>query len=98
MHDWHLANEIFKTVLEYATKNGLKKVSKVKIELGSVVEHGEEILPENLIYNFKLLAQKTIAKNAEIKIKKITCPPCERMRGRREGDSWKLIEIEGEKV
>jgi len=84
MHDWHLANEILKTVLEYANKNGLKKVSKAKLELGSILEHGEEILAENLIYNFKLLAEKTIAKNAELEIKKT------------KGSNWKLIEIEGE--
>jgi len=80
-----LANEILKTVLEYANKNGLKKISKVKLELGSILEHGEEILAENLIHNFKLLAEKTIAKNAEIEIKKI------------KSDTWKLIDIEGEK-
>ena len=82
MHDWHLANEILKTVLDYAIKNGLKNVSRVELELGSIVEHGEEILPENLIHNFKLLAKKTIAQNAEIKIKKIS------------GDKWKLVSIE----
>jgi len=85
VHDFHLANQILKTVLEYANKNGLKKVSKVKLELGSIIEHGEDILPENLIFNFKLLAEKTIAKNAEIEIKKI------------KSDTWRLIDIEGEK-
>ncbi len=83
MHDWHLANEVLKTVLEYAVKNGLKNVSKVRLELGSIIEHGEEILPDNLIHNFKLLAEKTIAKNAELKIKK------------NRGDTWRLIDIEG---
>ena len=84
MHDFYLAQEILKTVLEYANKNGFKNVSKVKIELGSLVEHGEEILPENLIYNFKLLAEKTIAKDAELEIKKI------------KGENWKLLDIEGD--
>ena len=82
MHDWHLANEILKTVLEYAQKNGFKKVSRVEIELGSLVEHGEEISPENLIYNFGLLAKNTIAQNAELEIKKT------------KGENWKLISIE----
>ncbi len=83
MHDFHLANEILKTVLEYAEKNGFKSVKKIRMELGSLVEHGEEILPENLIYNFKLLAEKTIAKDAELEIKKIIA------------ESWKLLDIEG---
>jgi len=51
--------------------------------LGSILEHGEEVLPENLIHNFKLLAEKTIAENAEIEIEKI------------KGDTWKLVYIEG---
>lgn len=82
VHDFHLAQQILKTVLDYAIKNGLKNVSKVEIELSSIIEHGEEILPENLVHNFKLLAEKTIAKNAELKIKKTA------------GDKWKLISIE----
>jgi len=82
MHDWYLANEILKTVLEYAEKNGFKKVSKIEIELGSISEHNEEITPENLFYNFKLLSKNTIAETAELNIKKV------------KGDSWRLLEIE----
>ncbi len=85
MHDWHLANEILKTVLEHANKSGLKNVSRVDIELGSILEHGEYISPENLVYNFKLLAENTIAKNAKLEIKKI------------KGSAWKLKEVEGDK-
>lgn len=84
VHDWHLANEILKTVLDYANKNGFKNVSKIELELGSIIEHGEEILPENLIHNFRLLAEKTIARKAKLKIK----------RGKE--DRWKLISIEGQ--
>ncbi len=83
VHDLHLAQQILKTVLEYANKNGLKNVSKVEIELGSIIEHDEVIKPENLTYHFKLLAKKTIAKDAELKVKKI------------KGDEWKLVSIEG---
>ena len=84
MHDWYLANEILKTVLEYADKNGFKRVLKVEMELGSISEHGEEITPENLIYNFKLLSKNTITENAELKINKS------------KGSEWKLVEIEGD--
>jgi len=83
MHDFHLADQILKTVLEYVSKNGFKKVSKIEMELGSLLEHGEEILPENLIFNFKLLSKNTIAENAELNVKKI------------KGEEWKLISIEG---
>jgi len=83
MHDFHLAQQILKTVLDYAIKNGLKNITKIEMKLGSILEHGEYISSENLIHNFKLLAKKTIAKNAELKIKKT------------KGDKWKLISIEG---
>ena len=85
MHDFHLAQQILKTVLAYGAKNDLKNIIKIEIELGSILEHGEYISSENLIHNFKLLAKKTIARNTELKIKKIA------------GDKWKLIEIEGDK-
>jgi len=77
-----LANEILKTVLEYAKKNGFKKVSRVEIELGSLVDHDEEILAENLIFNFKNLSKNTLAETAELEIKKI------------KGENWKLVSIE----
>jgi len=82
MHDFHLANTILKTVLEYAEKNGFKKIKKIELELGSILEHGEVISPENLIFNFNLLSKNTIAETAELEVKKI------------KGDSWKLISIE----
>ena len=82
MHDFHLADQIFKTVLEYAEKNGFKKIKKIELELGSILEHGEYILPENLIFNFNLLSKNTIAENAELNIKKTA------------GENWKLISIE----
>ena len=85
MHDWHLSNEILKTVLEYAIKNGLKNVSKVRLELGIIHEHGEEISPENLCHNFKLLSESTLAEKAKLEIKKIR------------GDIWKIVDIEGNK-
>jgi Zn finger protein HypA/HybF involved in hydrogenase expression len=83
MHDFHLADTILKTVLEYAEKNGFKQIKKIELELGSILEHGEYISPENLIFNFNLLSKNTSAENAELNIKKI------------EGDEWKLISIEG---
>jgi len=83
MHDFHLAQQILKTVLAYGAKNGLKNITKIEMKLGSILEHGEYISSENLIHNFKLLAKKTIAKNAELEIKKI------------KGDEWKLVSIEG---
>lgn len=64
MHDFHLANEIVKIVQSYAEKNNLKNIKKISLELGNIVEHGDNIKPENLKYNINLLLP------CEVKIKK----------------------------
>lgn len=84
MHDLHEANKIMKLVLEKAHENKLKKVKKVVIELGQVIEHGQTIKPENLKFNLGLLAENTIIDGAEIVVNE----SCD--------DYWKLVEIEGE--
>ncbi|MBI4709438.1 MAG: hypothetical protein HY764_04520 [Candidatus Portnoybacteria bacterium] len=65
MHDFHLANQIVKIAKEHAQKNGLLKVNKIVIELGDIIEHGENISPENLKYNINLLLP------CEVEVKKI---------------------------
>lgn len=96
MHDFHLADQILKIVLEYAQKNDLKNIKKIELELGSILEHDEIIPPENLIFNFKLLSKNTIAETAELNIKKIARPQRQQadLLGGQTGDSWKLISIE----
>lgn len=83
MHDFHLAEKILKTVLDYATSNSLKGVFQIKIELGQLTEHGQEITPENLQFNFSLLAKGTPAEKAKLLIKKVP------------GSFWRLKEIRG---
>ncbi len=85
MHDLHEADRILKMVLEYADKNGLKEVTKIKIGFGSVIEHGSEINPENLKFNISVLSRGTKAEGAKIIVEKI------------KADTWELEEIEGEK-
>ncbi|MDD5341041.1 MAG: hypothetical protein PHC97_01235 [Patescibacteria group bacterium] len=84
MHDLHEADKILKVILDYGQKNNLRKITKAVIDLGSMVEHGEELLPANVEFNIKMLAQGTIAENLETIINKT------------HGDSWVLKEIEGE--
>lgn len=55
MHDFHLANEIVKIVKIQAQAKKLSLVSKIVIELGDIIEHGESISAENLKYNINLL-------------------------------------------
>lgn len=85
MHDIHCADKILKVSLAHGKKNGLKKIQKITIELGKIIEHGEEINAENLKFNLKLLAKNTIAQNVKISILKNIST-----------QGWKLIEIEGE--
>ena len=86
MHDLHLADKIHKLVLEKAKENNCQKVSEIVIELGFIKEHGEDVLPENLEFNLKMLNEKSIADGAKIIIKKID--------GKK--DYWNLKEIIGE--
>lgn len=65
MHDFHLANQIVKIAKEYAAKNNLSQINKITIELGEIVEHGENIQSENLRYNINLLLP------CQVEIKKI---------------------------
>jgi len=84
MHDLHAADQILKLVLDKAVENKLLKVKKIVIELGSIIEHGEDLNPENLVFNLELLAQSTPARGLEVVIKKV------------KGNNWKLVEIEGD--
>ena len=84
MHDFHLADIIYKTIIDYAKKNNLAKVTKATVELGSIIEHGEEVLADNVIFNIKMLAEGGLAEGLEIEIKKTI------------GNNWVLKEIEGE--
>lgn len=84
MHDLHAADQILKLVLAKAIENKLLKVKKIVIELGSMVEHGQDIDPDNLAFNIKLLARSTPARDLEVITKKV------------KGFGWKLVEIEGD--
>lgn len=84
MHDFHLADQIYHLIIDYAQKNDLKRVTKVVIELGSMVEHGEEILAENLVFNIKMLAPGGVADGLRVTVNKT------------KNNGWILKEIEGE--
>jgi hydrogenase nickel incorporation protein HypA/HybF len=84
MHDIHEAEKIWRLVLENARAHGLKKVEEINLELGSVIEHGADITPENLEFNLKMLCQGTIADGAKVNIKKT------------KNSGWKLVSISGD--
>jgi len=41
--------------MDYAAANNLSQIKKIVIELGDIAEHQENITPENLAYNIKLM-------------------------------------------
>lgn len=85
MHDLHLANKIYKLVLGEAQKNKLSQVKRIVIELGSIIEHDEEVNARNLKFNIQTLARNGLAEEAKIEIIK-----------KDKGNFWRLVEIEGE--
>jgi Zn finger protein HypA/HybF involved in hydrogenase expression len=84
MHDIHEANKILQLVFREAKKRHLKKIKKIKLELGEILEHGELLNRENLAYNIKLLAKNTAAEGLMVEI-------AIGIKGQ-----WKLVVIEGE--
>jgi Zn finger protein HypA/HybF involved in hydrogenase expression len=83
MHDLHVADKILKLALEEGKKNNLKTITKIKVELGQVVEHGQRISPANLKFNIKMLAKGGMAEKAEVIIRSM------------KGNSFVLKEIYG---
>ena len=84
MHDIHVADKIFRLIVEYANKSNLKVVKKVEIELGSIIEHGADITAENLDFNLRMLGRDFFPKDIQININKVT------------GSDWKLVSIAGD--
>lgn len=84
MHELHAADKILNTILTFGEEKDLKKILSVTLDLGTIIEHGEEINPRNLRYNFANLSRGTIADGARLNINKI------------KGDKIKIKEITGE--
>lgn len=84
MHDLHTSDRILKIALERGKQNHFHIIKKISIELGTIIEHGEDLNAENLEFNIRLLAKGTIAENTIISITKNS-----------QFNGWKLIEIEG---
>ena len=84
MHDFHVADLIYKAIIQEAENNKLKKVTKAVIELGSIIEHGETVKAENLEFNIKMLAEGGLAEGLKIEIVESS------------SSDWVLREIEGE--
>ena len=84
MHDIHVANKVYKLVMEKAKQNDIELVKRIDIKLGSIIEHGADITAENLDYNLKMLGRESFDPNVEIKINRVG------------GNDWELISISGD--
>ena len=84
MHDLHVADKVFKLAMKEAKENKLKELKKIELELGSVIEHGDEINDSNLVFNIGMLSEGTMANGVKVTVKRVP------------GNSWKLISISGE--
>jgi len=84
MHDIHEANRLAQVIMEHLNRHHLTKLQAVDIELGSVIEHGEDINPENLDFNLRLILKDVVSPATRINIQKV------------KGESWKLVSLEAE--
>lgn len=85
MHDLIAAQDILKQAIKIAEKNKLKKITRISVKLGKIVEHNQEISPENLKFNFELVKRNTIAEKSRLEIRKTS------------GETIQISEVEGEK-
>lgn len=84
MHDLLAAQDIVQRAILEAKKKNLKKITKLVIAMGKVIDHGKAISRENIKFNLKIVVHNTLAKNAQVVIKKIN------------ESQVRLVEIEGE--
>ena len=66
MHDLVAAQDIVKTAIKTAEKNKLKKITSISVKLGKIIEHNQQLTPENLKFNFNLVKSNTIAETARL--------------------------------
>ena len=67
MHEMAIAEGILNIALDYASQNDAKKIE----EIGLLVGEMSGVEPEALEFSFRMLAKKTIADNAALKLKQV---------------------------
>ncbi len=65
MHEWGITEELVDKVCTQAKENRIKRVSKVRVDLGE----DSDITEDSLRFCFQLLSEKTIAGEAVLEIK-----------------------------
>lgn len=69
MHDLIEAQNILQALLEFASREKIKKILEAKIEIGLIEDHHEILTPENLLANLNLLSKNTLASGCKFQIK-----------------------------
>jgi hydrogenase nickel incorporation protein HypA/HybF len=84
MHELGLMQNIVDTVQEYAQKNNLSKVVKVRLEVGKL----SGVVPEALEFCFEVCVKQTVLEGAVLEIERVAamgkCKACE--------DSFDLVD------
>jgi len=67
MHEFGIVEDILATINKIATEQKFKKINRVTIQVGKL----RQVIPENLQFAFSVLAENTIAANAQLVIDEI---------------------------
>jgi len=67
MHEFSLAVNIFNIVLETVQKEQVKKVYKIKLDIGKLMA----VVPESLIFGFEAISDGTALEGAKLEINEI---------------------------
>ena len=62
MHELAVAESLLKIVVEEGEKNGLKKVTQVRLRIGEL----STVVPEAVSFSFDVIAQGTLAEGAKL--------------------------------
>ncbi len=88
MHEWALAESILAASVEAAEKEKLKKITKIRVQLGELQQINKEIF-QKALEDLKDMHKNKLLENSEFKIEteetELKCKNCE--------NTWKFNEI-----
>lgn len=67
MHELSIMGNILDIVLEFAGKNGARKVARINLQVGEI----SDLIPEWMQTYFDFVSKDTIAEKAEISVEKV---------------------------
>lgn len=77
MHEFAIAENLLKIITEEAQKNGLERVTKIRLQVGKFTG----VVTESLIFCFELMSEDTVAAGAAIEVEPVgvmaRCEQCD---------------------